>query len=219
MEKTLTDFDDYRVNIALTQGLDTIIKSEMLDVDVFLGHRAALLDGSDNKTFTKLEGVCYSEQHVESAIKKMVTVFETIGENSWLEGEIVFKDEQPSPIKVGSQQILDKDSTVIEKCENMMRFGWGYTDVVSAGVKDMPFRKFSFTRDDWHGKSLPTPVILHFVAPLHNYNSEVFVENVDKLAKKAIMTWSSMIDAVPTQNGFGEVIVNRLQTEQLFTVA
>lgn len=214
----MTNFDDYRVSIALEKGLDTSIKSELLDIGIFLGHRAALLDGSENKTFTKLEGVCYSESHTHSAIRKMVHVVETIGENAWLEGEIAFRDEQPNPIKVGDPQDMMVNSTVMEKCQNMMKFGWGYSDVVSAGVNNMPFRKFSFTRDDWHGKSLPTPVILHFLAPLHSYTNEAFLDNVDKLAKKAMMTWDSMRDAVPTQNGFGDVIVNRIQTEQLFTV-
>lgn len=213
----MTTFDDYRVSLALTHNLDTTIKSELLDVGLFLGHRASLSDGN-LKSYTNIEGVCYSELHIEKSLKKMVTIFETIGEGSWLEGEIMFKDEPPSTIVVGTAQNLAQNDSIIEKCENMMRFGWGYTDIISSGVKDMPFRKFSFTREDWHGKELMTPVILHFVAPLHSYDQDSFVENIDKLAKKAVMTWDSMVDAVPSQNGFGDIVVNRIQTEQLFVV-
>lgn len=212
-----SELDKFRIETFKTDALDTIIKSEMVDETAFMGHRVMLADTS-LKGFTKMSGVTANFDHAERCLRKMVGVYKILTSSAWMESEIVFKDEPISTTAV-ENTLTNKPVSNQDSLENiiecMMKNGWGYSDQIAFG-NGKGFRKFMFVRDDWHGVDLLTAVELSHTAAVDDYDPERFLSKVSELADASVKAWNTMLEAVPTQNLFGAIQVDKAATEYAF---
>lgn len=212
-----SELDKFRIETFKNDTLDTIVKSEMVDESSFMGHRVTLSDSS-LKGFTKMGGVTANFDHAEKCLRKMVDVYRILTSSSWMESEIIFKDV---PVKVTAVENFDVNvpvgsATSLESIIlAMMKNGWGYSDQVAFG-NGKGFRKFMFTREDWHGKDLLTSVELGHTAAIDNYDSDKFTTKVLELAEASVTAWNTMPREIPTQNLFGAIQTDKTATEHTF---
>lgn len=212
-----SELDKFRIETFKNNTLDTIIKSEMVDESSFMGHRVILSDTS-LKGFTKMSGIAADFNHAETCLRKMVEVYKILTSSSWMESEIIFKDEpiKATPVKnFDTNMSIDETDSLEEIIHRMMLNGWGYTDQIAFG-NGKGFRKFAFVREDWHGKDLLTSVELGHTAAIDGYDSEKFISKVLELAESSVRAWNTMPREIPTQNLFGAIQTDKTATEYIF---
>lgn len=203
------ELDDLRADLH-DAGWATELSSKMSsEVDGYLGHEISITRFIERNR-SKLDMLASNANELFPALKHLQQLSTHMDTKHGYLLEVI-----PSTPLSGVKQLLEPIEhyqSSYEISDYMMSEQWGYTDSISSPRQSPTIRKLSYERWFWHDVPLGAPVSFSTFASVNaNWNTISL-----KLAKTALKAWQDFPEAIPYQNSFGDVVVDKFKTEIVF---